>query len=120
MHDVGYRIGEVSRGPCLQRRCRGRWPRNGTRAQAREYGFDTGAHKRSRRGRGLVLDSTGGVRLVRACTAMEPAATLSVPVVQCTGRSRFPLPPRSIANKKRESSVIIVLLIPLPEDGALE
>jgi hypothetical protein len=36
-----------------------------------------------------MLDSTGGVRLVRACTAMEPNATLSVPVVQCTGRSRF-------------------------------
>jgi hypothetical protein len=50
-----------------------------------------------------MLDSTGGVRLVRACTAMEPNATLSVPVVQCTGRSRFPLPPRSIANKKRKS-----------------
>jgi len=61
----------------------------------------------------MVLDSTGGVRLVRACTAMEPNATLSVPVVQCTGRSRFPLPPRSIANKKRKSILFDPVLVTL-------
>jgi hypothetical protein len=38
-----------------------------------------------------MLDSTGGVRLVRACTAMEPNATFSR--AYCSMRGPFPFSP---------------------------